>query len=181
MLLDAFEELSSEKSMEDVSVSELCERSTVRRNTFYRHFSDKYAFIEFYLQSVAERFMAQAQPKADLEALDEYAGHMHRALIAFVETHQESIRLAMGQTALVSTLDMIVRQIAEGITLRAARDLKAAGCEPAMPVEFLGIFYSAGMVHTLRWWLFEGKPVPPELLVQHCTEFLMRCCESLRV
>ena len=179
MLLDAFEELISEKTMEDISVSEICERSTVRRNTFYRHFSDKYTFIEFYLQSLTTRFMAEAQPESDLKEIDVYAGHMHRALITFIETHQQSARSTIGQTALMSTIDMVIVQISEGITLRLARDFDEKKCHPAMPAEFLGIFYSAGMVHTLRWWLFNGKPVSAEQLERHCTEFLMRCHESL--
>ena len=179
MLLEAFEELTSEKSMEEISVSEICERSTVRRNTFYRHFSDKYAFIEFYLQSLATRFMAEAQPESDLEETDVYASHMHRALITFVETHQQSARQTIGQSASMSTIDMVVAQISDGITLRLARDLKEKKCQPAVPAEFLGIFYSAGMVHTLRWWLFNGKPVPAEQLEYYSTEFLISCYESL--
>ena len=175
MLLDAFEELVSEKSMEDISVSELCELSTVRRNTFYRHFGDKYAFIEFYLQSLAERFMVQAESGYDLEELSDYAKHMHKALIRFIELHQGSMKNAMGQKVLVSTVDMIIKQVAEGITLRAARGIDHLGSKPNMPVELLGFFYSAGMVHTLRWWYFEGKPVAPELLEEYCTDFLMRC------
>ena len=179
MLLEAFEELASEKSMEEISVSEICERSTVRRNTFYRHFSDKYAFIEFYLQSLATRFMAEAQPESDLKEIDVYASHMHRALIAFVETHQQSARQTIGQTASMSTIDMVIAQISEGITLRLAHDFEEKKCHPAVPAEFPGIFYSAGMVHALRWWLFNGKPVSAEQLEQYCTEFLMRCQESL--
>jgi len=213
MLLEAFEELASEKSMESISVSEICERSTVRRNTFYRHFSDKYAFIQFYLQSLADRFMAESE--CDMDDIRDYAQHMHRALIRFVQTHQNSMKYALGDTTSVGMIDLIIRQIAEGINLRAARGLEGVehpalelqGMEHAalelegrehaglkldgmkhaaqeldgmehhakMPVEFLGYFYSAGMVHTLRWWFFEEKPVAPELLEQYCTAFLMRC------
>ena len=175
MLLDAFEELALEKSLEEISISELCERSTIRRNTFYRHFSDKYAFIEFYLQSLAERFMAEAEPGYDLEELLDYAGYMHRTLIRFIELHQESMRYAMGKTVPVSTIDMIIKQIAEGITLRAARGIDQLEHTLEIPIEFLGLFYSAGMVHTLRWWFFEGKPIAPEILEQYCSDFLMSC------
>ncbi|MCL1847760.1 MAG: TetR/AcrR family transcriptional regulator [Coriobacteriia bacterium] len=175
MLLDAFEELASEKNMEDISVSELCERSTVRRNTFYRHFNDKYAFITFYLQTLAERFKVEAGSGYDLEELSDYASHMHKALIRFFESHQESMKYAMGRTVPVSTVDMIVTHISEGIISRAERGLNRDGHTPGKPVELLGYFYSAGMLHTLRWWYFEGKPVAPELLEQYCTDFLMRC------
>ena len=175
MLVDAFEELASEKSLGDISVSELCERSTVRRNTFYRHFSDKYAFITFYLHSLADRFMAEAEAECDLDKIHEYAQHMHRALIRFLQTHQKIAKFAMGSTGSVTTIDMIIKQIAEGITLRAAQRVECQTRQPEMPVEFLGYFYSAGMVHTLRWWLFEERPVTTAVLERYCTDFLMRC------
>ena len=45
MLRDALEKLLDEKSFEDISVSEICELSTVRRATFYRK------LIEFSLET----------------------------------------------------------------------------------------------------------------------------------
>jgi len=187
MLLDAFEELSSEKSMENISVSEICERSTVRRNTFYRHFSDKYAFVQFYLQSITERFMAEAEPERDLDDIFEYAQHMHRALIRFVLSDQQVMKYAIGSTASVGTIDMIVKQTAEGIAKRAAQGLASSeskagsktGSQTDAPVQFLAYFYSAGMVYTLRWWFFEGKPISADQLEQYCTNFLMRCYTGL--
>jgi len=183
MLLDAFEELSSEKNMEDISVSEICERSTVRRNTFYRHFSDKYAFMQFYLQSITDRFMAEAESERDLDDIFEYAQHMHRALIRFVQSNQKIMRYTIGGTASIGTIDMIVRQTAEGIAKRAACGLAGAKCETdnkaGAPIEILAHFYSAGMVYLLRWWFFEGKPISAERLEQYCTSFLMRCYTGL--
>ena len=179
MLVDAFEELASEKNMEDISVSELCERSTIRRNTFYRHFNDKYTFIGFYLQTLAERFMVEAETGYNLEALSDYASHMHKALIRFMESHQKSMKYVMGQKVPVSTIDMIIKHISEGIIMRAEHGLVHDGHTLGKPIELLGYFYSAGMLHTLRWWFFEGKPIASELLEQYCTDFLMRCYDSL--
>ena len=180
MLMEAFEQLCMEKNLEEISVSEICERSTVRRNTFYRHFSDKYAFIEFYLQALAQRFMADAEPESSLEGMPEYAQHMHRALIRFVESHEAAMKYALGQKVPVSTIDLIIKQIAEGITQRAARGLEGKRQQPETPIELLGLYYSAGMVHTLRWWYFEEKPFPAETLEQLCTDFLMRCYQSFQ-
>jgi len=175
MLVEAFEKLTKEKSFEEISVTEICERSTVRRNTFYRHFSDKYAFIEYYLQLLAERFMSEAEAESDLDDIQEYAQHMHKALIRFIETHQHTMKYVLGQSVPVGTVDLIIRQISEGINQRAASGLADQETKPDMPIEFLGFFYSAGMVHTLRWWHFEGKPVKADVLEQYCTDFLMRC------
>lgn len=39
--------LLSEKSFEDLSVSEICDSASVHRATFYKHFNDKYEFLNF--------------------------------------------------------------------------------------------------------------------------------------
>lgn len=83
MLLDAFEELNQEKSIEDMTVSELCDKSTVRRATFYRHFEDKYAFYEYYLSTLTEKLLAQAKEYDDVD-LRTYTQSMHRRLIKFI-------------------------------------------------------------------------------------------------
>lgn len=40
-------ELLAVKSFEDLSVSEICEHADVHRATFYKHFNDKYEFLNF--------------------------------------------------------------------------------------------------------------------------------------
>lgn len=39
--------LLSKKSFEDLSVSEICDTANVHRATFYKHFNDKYEFLNF--------------------------------------------------------------------------------------------------------------------------------------
>ncbi len=47
-ILQSLEELLRKKSLEDISVSDLAEKSGVARKTFYRHFQDKYDALNFY-------------------------------------------------------------------------------------------------------------------------------------
>ncbi|MBR5259048.1 MAG: TetR family transcriptional regulator [Eggerthellaceae bacterium] len=52
LLVQAFEELSRTKALQEISVSEICELATVRRGTFYKHFEDKDDFFRYYLTTV---------------------------------------------------------------------------------------------------------------------------------
>ena len=88
MLRDALEKLLDEKSFEDISVSEICELSTVRRATFYRHFKDKNDFYEWFLQTMTDQFLAEAGEADEVGSLEEYTRYMHRKLIEFsLENH----------------------------------------------------------------------------------------------
>ena len=51
LLMDAFGQLLSEKSFEDITVQDVTDRATVNRATFYAHFEDKYILAE---QSILE-------------------------------------------------------------------------------------------------------------------------------
>lgn len=178
LLRAALEELLEERDIEDITVSELCERSTVRRATFYRHFEDKYAFFEWYLASITERFLAELGDEAGCEDLRTYASLMHRKLISFANAHKAMMRRSLGRTAMVGALDMTMGQIAEGIAERieafAARHTLVLDASP----QFISMFYAGGMVHTLRWWITADAPCPAEELERHATEFLMRYLEK---
>ncbi len=50
-LLDAFLILMAEKSFEELSVSEICDKAQVHRATFYKHFKDKHEFLDFCFES----------------------------------------------------------------------------------------------------------------------------------
>ena len=45
MLGEALSELLKEKSFEDLTVLEICEKAGIHRATFYKHFVDKYDFL----------------------------------------------------------------------------------------------------------------------------------------
>lgn len=176
MLVDAFEKLQESKAMEEITVSEICEVSTVRRATFYRHFVDKYDFYEYYLQTLTDRFLAEASDElgsSTAEGLQPYVEHMHRQLIDFIESHPAMTKHAMGRTTLAGTLDMMMKQMAEGIAIHIDQQAKQNGWKLEVTSEFLSVLYSGAMVHSLRWWLFENKPIPKEDLIKHTTTMFM--------
>lgn len=178
MLKDAFEKLLEEQPFESISVSEICERSTVRRATFYRHFDDKYAFFVWYLATITDRFLAELDAQHSELGLRDYVEMMHRKLIDFLEEHRRSFMQTMGKNALAGSLDMIMEQIAVGITQHVEHHARKNGIELAATPEFISLFYTGGMIHTLRSWMLAGKPFPADDLVEQSTEFLMRYLEG---
>ncbi len=51
-LISGFLELLKEKSFDNISVSEICNKAGVHRATFYKHFNDKFEFLTFCLESL---------------------------------------------------------------------------------------------------------------------------------
>lgn len=178
MLVDAFEELSKEKPYQEISVSEICERSTVRRATFYRHFEDKQDFFRYYLTTFTDRFIATLAEGDELADLWEYASYMNVKFAEYAAISGPAQRHLLGHEITADMHDMIVAQVADGIIRRVRAYCEERGIQPAASPEFIGTFYGAGLVHMLRMWLFEDQPYTAKELERLTTGFLRRYLEG---
>lgn len=173
MLRDAFEELLGEKSLDDITVSDICNRSTIRRNTFYRHFEDKQAFAGWYLESMTRDFRAKVAQAGQEPDLRTYVRTMHMMLIQFMVDHEKILRHNINDSTLTLNMDTLVNHIAAGLIERLEQEDKASGRRSGPPAQFIGMFYSGGMMHTLRWWLQPGKPISARKLEEYATDYVM--------
>jgi AcrR family transcriptional regulator len=49
LLLDSFQSLLADKNFEAISVQDVAEKAQVNRATFYAHFTDKYALLDYFI------------------------------------------------------------------------------------------------------------------------------------
>ena len=56
-------QLLTVKSFDDLSVSEICEQADVHRATFYKHFNDKYEFLNFCFDNELSKIAFEVQDK----------------------------------------------------------------------------------------------------------------------
>jgi AcrR family transcriptional regulator len=59
LLVDAFFALLAEKGFQAISVQDIAERSTVNRATFYTHFEDKYALMDWVVRDTFREALAR--------------------------------------------------------------------------------------------------------------------------
>jgi len=62
LLMQAFESLLQEKSINAISVQDIAERATVNRATFYAHFEDKYAFLDSWVREAFQQVLTSKLP-----------------------------------------------------------------------------------------------------------------------
>jgi len=79
LILRAFEQLLAEKGFETISVQDITDRAEINRATFYKHFVDKYALLDF---SVQQMFRMELE-KRTLDACH-YTPENLKALILMV-------------------------------------------------------------------------------------------------
>ena len=91
-LFHAFYELLSEKSYEAITINELCERATVRRATFYKHYRDKQDFLICIVTRFRERFNDIIRGKDDVVSLGDYFAKYLETVLDKISTHPEIAR-----------------------------------------------------------------------------------------
>ncbi len=79
LILRAFEELLNEKGFAEITIQDIAERAEINRATFYAHFPDKYALLQF----STEQTFRQELEKRTLSACH-YSPQNLRALILTV-------------------------------------------------------------------------------------------------
>jgi AcrR family transcriptional regulator len=55
LILQAFEELLAEKGFEAISVQDVTEKAEINRATFYKHFVDKYALLDYAIKDLFKK------------------------------------------------------------------------------------------------------------------------------
>ena len=81
LILKSFEDLLAEKNFESVSVQDVTDKAQVNRATFYAHFPDKYALLDY---SIQKMFMKEIE-KRTLNVCSYSPDNLRNLILAVVE------------------------------------------------------------------------------------------------
>jgi AcrR family transcriptional regulator len=89
LILGAFNSLLAEKAFESISVQDITEKAEINRATFYKHFVDKYALLDYFITRI---FMQEIE-KRTLNACHYTPDNLKNLILAVCEflakTHSE--------------------------------------------------------------------------------------------
>lgn len=81
LLAQAFTQLMSEKGFQSISVQDIAERAEINRATFYAHFPDKYALLDF---KIRQEFRAEIE-KRTLNACHFSEDNLRAVIVTVIE------------------------------------------------------------------------------------------------
>ena len=153
LLIDAMFSLLETSSFDDISVVNICEKAMVHRATFYKHFKDKYDFMEFVTKQKLRDFYNQSKIHADFSDKEKLYRAMIENTLLFIEENKPMLRLAASSSnndffdslhkiVYNELLDFLTSSQESGETFRA-------------PVDIYTKFLTGGFMSIVHWWLEE--------------------------
>lgn len=162
-LTEALVELLHEKTLEQISISELCDRAMIRRATFYRHFKDKTDLLEFVVRQRREKIAERTMTAPEGVTIEAYCHIMTRELVKLVSEHRvilEHHRLSFSFAQEVNAVaDEIGRELAKRIAQSQGID------SPTPETSVTAAFYASGLMAAVRWWVNEDATHDEEKLL----------------
>ena len=164
-LITTFHALLKEKSYENITVNEICDRSSVRRATFYKHFQDKTDFVGYFVTVLREQFDLRTWKKKKPGASSDYYVEYLRGIVRFLTENELIVMRLLESSALSSVVDIVTRQNYIDTLDRLEKSVYDGMALPATPPT-VASFMTGGVSHAIIGWFKDGKPIPEEQFIK---------------
>ena len=157
-LEEAFIDLLSRKTFEEITVNELCEVAGIRRATFYKHYSDKLDFLTAYtygLRDKFDRFIWKSEmPTLPKEYYIAYARH----LIEFISENCNAIENIYKSNLFPSVISIIIDQNYKD-TCKRLKKSEEGGLKLNASAEVISSICIGGVATAIVNWQKDGRKI----------------------
>lgn len=156
-LTEALFRLLAKKSFDEITVLEICNEADVHRATFYKHFIDKFDFLNSCLQMKLSRL------KLNIEN-DDYSSELMRRsclimieqVFDFVEENYLIIKGASSDKYSSSLNNTLVDAISDFINelVNCKEDISS---KLGIQTQMLSSYYAGAIVGLIKWWVMNKE------------------------
>lgn len=164
-LADAFFALLNEKSFEDITINELCDRADVRRATFYKHYSDKLNFLTSYVKSLRDRFDNLIWKSDKPDTTSKYYVAYAKRVVGFISENETVLDNLIKSDLLPTCFYIVVEQNCIDTRDRLTRSVNA-GMRLRAPIDTVARMCAGGVAHIIYAWILEGRKKDPDELAE---------------
>lgn len=154
-LINGLMVLLGEKSFDDISVIEICEASGVHRATFYKHFNDKYEFLNFCFNAMLDTISFDSlKPGSSPSIIKSNIMHFISCILEFIDDNRALFTSACIEKASVAFLSAFDTAVNSFCTQKLNTVLSA----PMHRIEISSVFYSGAFVGVIKWYIQANNP-----------------------
>ncbi|WP_165422953.1 TetR/AcrR family transcriptional regulator [Ktedonosporobacter rubrisoli] len=165
LLWEALLKLLQERSLENISVTDICEEALLNRTTFYKHFENKYELFTYGMKYDQELF----EKKLLRAATSEEGEQLSRQILETMAEHRHYYKLLLIGKEEKQLSTLLRRQIAEQMELKLEQTQRE-GRRFNNPLPVIAQFYAGALLALATWWLENETPISAEELAHHWSQ-----------
>ena len=172
-LIKAMHQLLTEKSFDEISVTELCERAEVRRATFYKHFGDKSELLVYMIQELQKEYNARNEVIFDIQNPKKCMTTIFQYLIDFLDENKVMARTVVKSNAKNIVVDILSEQLIFDLKNHFAA-MKQSGETNRFLPGMMAVIFSGVVINCAQWWIANSSRISKdevirqfELLIEH--------------
>lgn len=172
LLFESLLSLLSEKSFEDISVTDICEKAMIHRTTFYKHFEDKYELLKFCIKRFQNMFTESSASNIIENDIANYYLNIIKNILQFITSDNNKTHFAAllkNNSNSIATIfnEVVVEDLISKLTESSKRGIKLS-----VPIPIVAEFYSGALISVIRWWLENDTPLTVDELMVYADKLV---------
>ncbi len=170
-LTEALYDLLCEKSLGDITVTELCERAMVRKATFYKHFACKEDLLTYMVSELQRVSLEENTIGYDEADPHSYYIGAFRYFMDFLDSNQAFVKSVLHSNASSVVMEILSNQVERDISEHLQGEaLDTVSKAPDM----LAAMYAGSIVGCGKWWIEQSEQPSIDEVVDRFAELIRR-------
>lgn len=166
LLFNAFMELIQTNGIEDISITDICDKAMVNRATFYKHFDDKYTFYCFCIKEKLKEFDANLKQRSSNGNIKDYYLAMIQEVLIFLQANRRILAATVSNPS-----EYTVNQLIHDVLLEEIRTSlnmsEKNGVTFVEPTDILSEILVGSLVAIARWALLKNDSYTNDEIVMY--------------
>ncbi|MBY9079357.1 TetR/AcrR family transcriptional regulator [Paenibacillus sp. CGMCC 1.18879] len=148
-------DLLAKKSVESITVNELCEISNFPRATFYNYFDDKYDLLNYCWYLISKQLqLEQHKQLSSKEALTIFFDRIYHIFLENMDSLTDILRHNPPNSYLVNHFNAYFKQVMQGIFYECLEFQ-----DHTVPLEIIADHFSNTVLLILEWIFIKQRPI----------------------
>ena len=174
LLRDALESLLRDKSLDDITVKEICEHASINRVTFYDHYFNKEELHDEIISQTEHDIIKEFKKDKSIYYLDKNYKKILQKLVDYFGNKRKhfNVFLSNPKNRLLFTSLLhkyLMKYLRRGIKINGAKtDKKEIDNQILIKSQFI----SGALIYSFSWWLKDGFDISKEEFLKHICNLL---------
>ena len=174
LLREALESLLRDKSLDDITVKEICEHASINRVTFYDHYFNKEELHDEIIAEVEHDIIKEFKKDKSIYYLDKNYKKILQKLVDYFDNNRKhfNVFLSNPKNRLLFTSQLhkyFMKYLRKGIKVN---DNKIDKKEIDNQILIKSQFISGALIYSFSWWLKDGFDISKEEFLKHICNLL---------